>query len=106
MVDVVHVGLAVNPADEILDNLDDVLLGEHPHGVGGVKTELGVDAETAHIAQIIAFLTEKEVDNHLACAGIVGRLGVSELAVDVVDGFALAVTGVFLQRVEYNLVVA
>ncbi len=89
MVDVVNVGLAIDKADEILDNLDNVLLGEHTHIVARVKVQLAVNAEAAHIAQIITLLAEEQVHDHLAGCCIIGWLGVAQLPVDVDDGFFL-----------------
>ena len=49
VVDIVDVGLAVNQADEILDNLNDIFASEHTNVVADGQAKLLVDAETADI---------------------------------------------------------
>ena len=106
MVDIVHILLAVNQADEVLNDLDDVLLGQDALVGVGIKAQLGIDAETAHLAQVIALLAEEQVGDHLTGAIVIGRLGVAQLAVDEVDRLLATVTGVLVEGVEDNLVIA
>ncbi len=106
VVDIIDVGLAVDKADEVLDDLDDVLAGEHSHVVGGRQAQLLVDAETAHIAQVITLLAEEKVVDHLAGAGVIRRLGVAQLPVYVVDCLFLRVAGILGERVEDDGIVA
>ena len=105
MVDIVDRGLGVYKLDEILDNLDDVFLGKHPDIHVGVESELAVYPVASNIAQVVALVGEEQVLYDLACAGVVGRVGVAQLAVDVQHGLLLGVAGVFLQSVEDDRVV-
>ena len=106
MVDVINILLAVDQADEILDNLDDILLGEDALLGIGIQTQLGVDAEAAHLAQVIAFLAEEQVGDYLTRTVVIGRLGIAQLAVDEVHRLLATVTGVLSKRVKDNLVVS
>ena len=106
MVDIIDIGLAVDKANEVLDDLDDVFLGEHTHIIGGGETQLLVDAETSHVAQVITLLAEEQVVDDLASASVIGWLGVAQLSIDVVDGLFLAVASVFVKGVEDNLILS
>ena len=106
MVDIIDISLAINQADKILNDLNDVFTREHTHVHRGLKRQLLVDAETTHFTQVIAFLAEEEVVDYLAGSSIIGWLGVAQLAIDVVDGLSLTVTGVLAQRVIDNLIFA
>ena len=100
MVDIVHVGLRVNQLDEVLDDGDDILLGQHADVVIDAEVQLVVDAVAAHIAEVVTLVREEQVEDHLTGAGIIGRLCITQLTVDIVDGLVLRVGGVLLQGVE------
>ena len=102
VVDIVDSSIRVHQLDEIFDNLDDVLLGQDADIHICVQTQFLVDAVTAHITQIVTLVREEQVLNHLACAGIIGRIGIAQLAIDVEHSLLLRVTGVFLQCIENN----
>ena len=106
VVDIVDIGVVVDQANKVLDDFDDIFLGEHTHVHRGLKRQLLVDAETAHVTQVVALLAKEEVVDHLAGACIIGWLSVAQLPVDVVDGLLLRVARVLRQGVEDNLVVA
>ena len=100
MVDIVHACFAVDKADEIFDYLDEILLGEHAQILVGVQAELAVEAETSHVAEIVALLAEEELVDDVAGGVLIRRFRVAELLVDVVDRFDFGVCRVFLQGVE------
>ena len=100
VVDIVYVGLRVDKFDEIFDNLDHVLLGEHLDIHRSGEAELFVDAVAAHFAQVITLFGEEEVGDNLAGACIVRRLGVAQLSVDVLDGLLFRVGGILLEGFE------
>ena len=105
MVDIIHIGLTVDQADEILDDFDDVFIGEHTHRRIGVEAELLVDTETAHIAEVVALVAEEKILNQFASRSIVGRVSVTHLTVDVGDSFLLGATCIFAEGVENDLVI-
>ena len=105
VVNIIDAGLGVDEFYQILDNLDDVLLGEHSHIRVCVETQLVVDAVAAHVAQVITLLAEEEVEYDLLGAGIVNRVSVAQLLVDVADGFLLTVRGILLESVEDDAVI-
>ena len=100
MVDIVDRSVRVNQLNEILDNLDDIILSQHTHIRVGIQSELAVDTVAAYLAQVITLVREEQVLEHLACAGVIGRIGVTQLAIDVQHSLFLRVAGVFLQGIE------
>ncbi len=105
MVDVVNVGRAVDKLNQILDNGNDILLGEDTHVHRCIKGELFVDTVTAHFTEVVTLVGEEEVLYHFACRSFIRRLGVAQLTVDVNHGFLLGVRGILLQGIEYNGVI-
>ena len=105
MVDIINGSLRVNELDEVLDNLNNVLLRQHTHIHVGLKTQLLVDAVTAHVAQVVALVGEEEVLDDLSCRSVVGRVGIAQLTVDVEHGLLLGVRRVFGQSVEDDTIV-
>ena len=62
--------------------------------------EFLVDTVAAYIAEVVALVREEEVLNHFAGRGIIGRLCVAELTIDINDGFLLRVGGILLEGIE------
>ena len=106
VVDVVDIGTGVDKLDEVADNGDDVLAGEHTHVHIGCQIKLAVDAVAAHFAEVVALLGEEQVVDNLSGTCIVRRLRVAQLPVDVLDGFLLGVGAILLKGVEDYGVVA
>ena len=105
VVDIVDGGLAVNQFDEIFDNLNNIFVRQHTHVHIGRKVELVVDAVATHFTQVVTLFREEKVVDDIACAGIVGGVGIAELTIDIKHGLLFRVGGVFLQGVENNGIV-
>ena len=99
VVDIVHIGLRVDQLDQVFDDGDDVLPRQGSDSRIDVQVQLLVDAETAHVAQVVTLVREEELLDDVARRGLIGRLRGAQLPVDVNHGLLLGVTGVFLQRV-------
>ena len=99
VVDVVHIGLRVHEVDEELDDEDDVVLGQGPGLLGHVDAELPVDPETAHLTEVVPLLAEEQLVDDATGRVHVRRLGVPQLAVDVLHGLLLRVGRVLLEGV-------
>ena len=66
MVDIVDGSVRVDQLDKILDDLDDIILGQYAYLRVGVKTELLVDTVATYLAQVITLVGEEEVLEYLA----------------------------------------
>ena len=99
VIDIVDVGLRVDELDQVLDDGDDVLARQRADGRVDVQTQLLVDAEAAHVAQVVALVREEELLDDVARGRLIGRLRGAQLPVDVEDGLLLGVAGVLLQGV-------
>ena len=105
MVNIIDIRLRVNQLDQIFDNLNNVFLREDANVHVGRQVQLLVDTITAYITQVISLFREEQVVDNLACTGIIGRICITQLAVDVKHCFLLRVTRVFLKGVIYDRVV-
>ena len=99
MVDIVDVGLRVNELDQVFDDGDDVLARQRADSRIDVQIQLLVDAVTAHVAQVVAFVREEKLLDNVARRRLIGRLRSAQLPVDVDHGLLLGVAGVFLQGI-------
>ena len=100
MVDIIDSCLGVHELDQILDNLNDILLRQHADIHIRVQTQFLVDTIATYITQIVTFVGEEQVLDHLTGTGIIGRICITQLTVDVEHGLLLRVRRVFLQGVE------
>ena len=100
VVDIIHLGVGVNQHDEVLDDLNDILLGQDASVLRNGHIELTVDTITSYITEVITFLREEEVLNHLTRRCIICRLCVSQLTIDIENSLFLRLGRVFLQGVE------
>ena len=100
MVDIVNGSIGVDELDEIFDNLDDIFLGKHADIRLGVQAQLLVDTIAAHLAQVVTLVREEQILEYFLGTGIIGRVSITQLAIDVEHGLLLRVRGVFGQSVE------
>ena len=91
MVDIIDGCLRVNQLDEILDNLDNIFLSQNSHVHIGVESQLLVDSVATYVTQVITLVREEQVLNNLACTCIIGRVGITQLAIDVEHSLLLRV---------------
>ena len=59
-----------------------------------------VDTITAYLTQVITLVTEEEVVDNLTCTGIIGRISVTQLAVDIQHSLLFTVGDILLQSIE------
>ena len=106
MVDIIDVCLAVNQLDQIFYDGYDVFLGQYLDIDGYTQVELLIDAITAYITKVITLFAEKEIGNHLSCGGVIRSLGIAQLSIDMAYSLSLRISGVFVQRIEDDGIVA
>ncbi|CDC97772.1 uncharacterized protein BN576_00508 [Alistipes sp. CAG:268] len=99
VVDIIDVGLRVDQLNQVFDDGDDVLARQRTDSRIDVQVQLLVDAVTAHVAQVVAFVREEELLDDVARRGLIGRLRGAQLSVDIDHGLLLGVAGVLLQRI-------
>ena len=105
MVDIVDFGLAAQQLDQIFDDGDDVFLCQDLDVIGNVEVQFAVDAVTTDQAQIISLVGEEQLLNDATCRFLIGRLSITQLAVDVFHSLFFRVAGVFLQGLENDRIV-
>ncbi len=102
MVDVIDRRLGVDELDEILDDLDDVCVGEHAHVRIGREAQLLVEPVASDTAEVVSLFGEEELVDDIPCRALIRRFRIAELLVDIVDGLYLRIRRVLLQGVEYD----
>ncbi len=91
VVDIIHSEVAADEGNQILDDGDDVILRQHVDVGVDILTQLLVDTVTTYLAQVVTLVREEQVLYHLTCTCLVGRVCVTQLTVDVVNGLLLGV---------------
>ena len=104
VVDIVNGSIGVDELDQIFNDLDDVLLGEHTHVRIDVEIQFLVDTIAAYITQVVTLVREEQVLEDLACTGIISRISVTQLLIDEAYSLDLRVALVFLQGLEDDIV--
>ena len=89
MVNIIDCSLGIDQLNQILDNLDDILLSQHAHIHVCVETQLLVDTIAAYITKVITLVREEQVLNNLTRTGIISRICVTQLPVDIKHSFLL-----------------
>jgi len=102
VVDIVHVGLRVDQQNQVTDDGDDILPRQDPYVRRDVQIQFLVDTETPHISQVVTLVRKEQLFDHVARSRLVGRLRVTQLAVDIDDGLFFGVARVFLQGIVYD----
>ena len=105
MVDIIDFRLRVDQFDQVTDNGDDILVGEHARFHRDVQIQFFVDTVASHFAEVIAFLGEEELVKSGARRFLIGGLSALELHVDILDGLFARVGRIFLQCVENHRIV-
>ncbi len=105
MIDVIDLRLGIDQLNQIFDNLDNVLAGQHSDIHGRVEPEFLVYAETSYLAQIITLFGEEKVGDDLAGRSVVRSLRVAQEAVDALNSLTLREGAVLGERVEDNRIV-
>jgi len=100
VVDIVDDFLRVDKPDEVLDDGHDILVGQYAYLGINVESELLIDTIAAYFTEIIALVGEEEVREDFTSVGLIGRVCITQLTIDIVEGIVLGVTGVLLQGVE------
>ena len=102
VVDIVDHGIRVDQLYEIFNNLNDILFRQDALIHIRIQIQLLVDAVASHLTQVIPLVREEEVLYQVVGSSIIGRLGIAQLAVDILRSFLLRVGCVFLQCLEDN----
>ncbi len=77
MIDIINVCLCIGKHDQMLDNRDNVFLGEH-FGVGrSFKVKFFIDPVTANISQVITFIREEKLVDYTTGSFFIRRLSIS-----------------------------
>ena len=105
MVNIIDTCFRVNKLDQVLDNLNDIFLGQHTNTWVCVQTKLVVNTIATYFTEIITLLAEEEVENDFLSAGIIHGICITQLLVDVADGLLLAICSILLESVEDDAIV-
>ena len=73
MVDIIDRSLGVDELDEILDDLNDISIGQHAGLRVNRKIELLVQTVAADVAEVISLFREEELVNDIPCRALIRR---------------------------------
>ena len=102
VVDIIHFGMGVDQLDQMLDDADDVFLGQDPGFQRDVQLQLAVDTVTSHLAQVVTLVGEKQFLDNASGRFFIWRFGITQLPVYEFHGLLGVVGRVLLQSIENN----
>ncbi|CAI8266327.1 MAG: Uncharacterised protein [Flavobacteriia bacterium] len=105
VIDVVHLRFGVDQFDQVLDDADDVLLGQYLDVRFDLEFELFVQTVTTDFSKVVSRLREKQLIDDSPGRLLIGRLSISKLSVNVFYRFFFRVGRIFLKRVVNDGVV-
>ena len=102
MVNIIHICFWINQLNQIFDDFNDIFLREDTHVHISRQIQFLVDSVTTYITKVISFFWEEQVVDNFTCTCIIGRIGVTQLTIDIQHSFFFRVTRVLLQSIIYN----
>ena len=94
MVDIINSGIGINQLDEIFYDFNNIVFSQHTGIHVCVESQLLIDTVTSYLTEVITLIREEQVLEDFTCTGIICRICIAQLAIDVVDGFFLRVAGI------------
>ena len=96
MIDIVDLRALVHQSDQVLNDGDDVFLGEYQGLVIRTGVELAVDLVAAHLTEVVPLIAEEQLIDDTAGGLFVRRVTAAQLAVDVLYGLDLTTGRILL----------
>jgi DNA-directed RNA polymerase subunit beta len=100
VVNIINIRFRVNQLNQILNDFNNILFCQYLHIHIRSQPQLLVDSVTAYFAKVISFFREEQVIDNLTSTGIISRICITQLTVDVKHSLLLRVRGVFSESVE------
>ena len=105
VVDIVDIGTTILQLHQIVDDGDDILIGQDLRLLRDIDIQLVIDTVATDIAEVVPLVGEEEVIDHLLSRLLVHRVLAAELTIDMVDRLLLRVGGILLQRIGDDTIV-
>ena len=105
VVDIIYICFWVNQLNQIFDDLDNIFFSEDTHVHVCRQVQFLIDSITTYITKVIPFFREEQVINNFTGTGIIGRVCITQLTVDIKHSLLFRVTRVLLKGIIYNRVV-
>ena len=105
MVNIINIRFRINQLNQILDDFNNILFCQYLHIHIRSQTQLFVDSIAAYFTKVISFFREEQVVDNLTGTGIISRVCITQLAVDIKHSLFFRVTRVFLKSIKYNRIV-
>ena len=100
VVDIINCSTWVDELNQIFDNLDDIVLSQNTDIHICIETQLLINTVATYLTQIITLVWEEQVLEYFACTGIISRISITQLTINVVDSLLFRVTWVLCQCIE------
>ena len=105
VVNIINIRFRVNQLNQILNDFNNILFCQYLHIHVRSQSQLFVDSVTSYLAKVISFFREEQVIDNLTSTGIISRICITQLTVNVKYSLFFRVARVFLKGIKYNRVV-
>ena len=105
VINIINYSLGVDQLNQVFDDFNDVFFRQHLRVCTNGQIQFAIDTEAPHISQVVTLLREKQIVDHLSGTGIICRICIPQLTIDIQHSFLLRITRILLQRIVDNRVI-
>ncbi len=105
VVDIIHIRLVVDQLNQITDNGDDVLIGQHTRLHRNIEIQFLIDTVTTNLPKVVTLIREEKFVQSGTCCLLIRSSRALQLQIDILNSLFARVCRVFLQSIENHGVV-
>ena len=105
MVDIIDIRLVVDQLNQVTDNGNDILVGQHTRLHRDIEIQFLVDTVATHFPKVVTLVGEKQFFQSGTGSLLIRSRGALQLQIDVLDGLFARVGRIFLQSIENHGIV-
>ena len=96
VVDIIDFRFGIDKFDQIFYDGDDIFLGQDLLVHSDIESQFLVHSIASYLAQIVTLVGEKQLIDDTTCRLLIGRLGITQLTIDMLDRFLFGVGRILL----------
>jgi len=105
VVNIIYFSPLVHQADQVNNDGNNILAGQHEGFIAAVQSEFTVDFITANFTEVVALIGEKQYFDNAPCRFLIRGIGTAQLTIDIGDRFNFRTCRILLQGiVDYGII--
>ena len=99
VIDIINLRFGVDQFDQVFNNGNDVVLGQDLLVHSDIKTQFLVHSVSTNLTKVVSLIREEKLVDNSTGRFLIGRLGITQLTIDVLNCLFLRVCWILLQGV-------